>query len=45
MYIGKDLIQPEKFNMSKGCSLFLRQAFLLFTTKQSTIAPVRCSFE
>ena len=45
MYIDKDLVQPEEFKTSKGCSLFLRHAFLLFTMKQRTLAAVKCSCE
>jgi len=46
MYVHIDLVQPEEFMKSKKCSLFLRHAFLSFTTKQqSTIAAVRNSYE
>jgi len=46
MYIHIDLDQPEEFMYSKSCSLFLRNTFLSFTTKQQrTIAAVSSSAE
>ena len=46
MYIHIDLAQAEEFMKSKWCSLFLRNTFISFTTKQqNTIAAVSSSGE